>query len=110
MTMFLDRVRKDGHTDVALGGETLFLQMGDIQSLTTGVDPLDNKMCLRDSQLETTYNMWWYYFKRSSYRQMRSAELKYNSERSTLTMCSISKRGGSHVLNGVNNHRGGDRI
>ena len=55
MAMFLDRVRQDGHTDVALGGETLFLQMGGIQSLTMGVDPIDNKLWL--SQLETAYNM-----------------------------------------------------
>ena len=44
MAMFLDRVRQDGHADVALGGETLFLQMGSIQSPTTGVDPIDNKL------------------------------------------------------------------
>ncbi len=49
------RVRQDGHADVAPGGETLFLQMGGIQSLTTGVDPLDNNLCL--SQLEETYHM-----------------------------------------------------
>ena len=55
MAMFLDRVRQDGHADVALGGETLFLQMGNIQSPTTGVDPIDNKLWL--SQLEMAYNM-----------------------------------------------------
>ena len=49
------RVRQDGHSEVALGGETLFLQMGDMRSLTMGVDPLDNKLWI--SQLETTCNM-----------------------------------------------------
>ena len=55
MAMFLDRVRQDGHADVALGGETLFLQRGSIQLPTTGVDPIDNKVWL--SQLEMAYNM-----------------------------------------------------
>ena len=52
---FLDRVRQDGHAEVALGGEMLFLQANVVQSLTTEIDPLDNRMWL--CQLEAAYNM-----------------------------------------------------
>ena len=52
---FLDRVRQDGHAEVALGGEMLFLQANDVQSLTTKIEPLDNRMWLY--QLEAAYNM-----------------------------------------------------
>ena len=52
---FLDRVRQDGHAEVALGGEMLFLQANGVQSLTTEIDPLDNRMWL--GQLEAAYNM-----------------------------------------------------
>jgi hypothetical protein len=52
---FLDRVRQDGHAEVALGEESLFLQENDVQPLNTKIDPLDNRMWLY--QLEAAYNM-----------------------------------------------------
>ena len=53
VSAFLESVRQDGHAEVALGGETLFLNGN--RSLDTRIDPLDNKMWL--SQLESAYNM-----------------------------------------------------
>jgi hypothetical protein len=53
VSAFLESVRQDGHVEVTLGGEALFLN--DTQSLNTRIDPLDNKMWL--SQLESAYNM-----------------------------------------------------
>jgi hypothetical protein len=140
VSAFLESVRQDGHAEVALGGETLFLNGN--RSLNTRIDPLDNKMWL--SQLESAYNMSrpkpqrptvisWNVgplgYMLSLHKMSQTLKIgvpvvlfqeiriptnaqrsRWNWELSTPNMRSILKQVGNHVLNGAHSHRGGDRI